>query len=79
MTTRKPSIFARNDLSNSQEPEVVESWSLDYCGTSRYSLGDSTGSMYSAEKREREIVEGDMATTFPGVVQHLALLETFRK
>lgn len=35
--------------------------------------------MYSAEKREREIVEGDMATTFPGVVQHLALLETFRK
>lgn len=54
VTTRKPSIFARKDLSNSQQAEVVESWSLDYCGTSRYSLGDSTGSMYSAEKRGKE-------------------------
>ena len=51
VTTRKPSIFARKDLSNSQQAEVAESWSLDYCGTSRYSLGDSAGSMYSAEKR----------------------------
>lgn len=54
VTTRKPSIFARKDLSNSQQAEVVESWSLDYCGTRRYSLGDSTGSMYSAEKRGKE-------------------------
>ena len=46
----------------------VSSWYLDYWGTSHFRLGDSTGSMYSAGKRgEEKIVEGDMATTIPGL------------